>query len=91
MPLRWNEPYRIHLSPYHPPIIEQGGHYFYPDGCEIPLSVVAKMLDYNREFCERHGVPWNEEKWRKEPSSERESRELREQWMRRHSKWKPYF
>ena len=62
MPFRKNEPFRVHMAPHHPPIYEQGGHFFYPDGCEVPLEVAKRLLDYNPELCKRWGIPVNHQK-----------------------------
>jgi hypothetical protein len=63
MPFHPDEPYRVHMAPHHPQIYEQGGHFFYPDGSEIPLEVAKRLLDYNPELCKRWGIPVNYAKW----------------------------
>lgn len=65
MPLRRDEGYIVHVAPDHPFIYEQKGHFFWPDGCEIPFETVAKILDYNLDFCRRYGVKFNEAKHRR--------------------------
>jgi len=63
VPFHPKEPYNVHMAPHHPPIYEQGGHFFYPDGCEVPLEVAKRLLDYNPELCKRWGIPVNYTKW----------------------------
>lgn len=79
MPFRVNEPYEVHMAPWHPPIFEQGGHFFYPDGCEIPFEVVKKILDYNEIFCRRYKVPLNIAKHRLE-LKQRELEKMGREW-----------
>jgi hypothetical protein len=62
MPFHPDEPFNVHMAPHHPPIYEQGGHFFYPDGSEIPKEVVVKLLDYHPEICKRFGIPLNEQR-----------------------------
>ena len=64
MPFCPDEPYSVHISPLHPPIYEQKGHFFWADGMEIPLEKVKKILDYNPDFCRRYNVKLNEKKHR---------------------------
>lgn len=62
MPFRKNEPYTVHIHPFHPPIYEQGGHFFWEDGCEIPKERIKELLNYNPEICKRFGIPLNRHK-----------------------------
>jgi len=60
LPFQRHEPYNVYMAPHHPPIYEQGGHFFYPDGCEIPLEVAQRLLDYVPHLCKQWGIPVNQ-------------------------------
>jgi len=70
MPLRRDEPYVEYRAAFHPPIYEQHGRYFYPDGCEIPLAVVKRLLNYLPSKCREWGIPVNRMKQMRHYSSE---------------------
>jgi len=62
MPFDPRHPHKTYVHPFHPPIIEQEGHFFWADGCFIPLERVKEILDYDPDFCRRYKVKFN--KWK---------------------------
>jgi hypothetical protein len=83
MPFHKDKPYRLYLAPFHPPIYEQAGHFFYPDGSEVPTEVAKRILDYVDELCAKWGIPVNEHKKRWLPRTAREHDELRRHYWKK--------